>query len=78
MEALNRHVKNYHEKIRPFNCTVCPKSFSDAKLLENHITKTHPEEQKNEGKFHDILKTEWETHAICSIKRAKSLIKILG
>lgn len=42
--GLLSHIKRIHDVVRPFKCSLCPRSFSAKSLLNQHVF-THTREQ---------------------------------
>ena len=40
---VTRHAETVHKEIKPYQCEVCGKEFSQKHKLEKHIIKVHPE-----------------------------------
>ena len=40
---MKRHVKEVHEKVRPFSCHLCPYRAGRRVLMTKHMTKMHNE-----------------------------------
>ena len=40
-DDLERHVKNIHEKFKPYKCDSCDKSFSEEYYFKIHLTTVH-------------------------------------
>lgn len=45
---LNLHIQRVHQKLKPFCCRVCPKSFFDKPTLKNHINRFHSNDAATE------------------------------
>jgi uncharacterized Zn-finger protein len=38
---LKIHIESVHEKLRPFQCTICSKCFSQKRSLRAHLQAIH-------------------------------------
>ena len=54
---LQEHVKENHEVLRPYCCTLCPKKFKHHKGLELHFLELHKEEKLSKVSCPKCFKT---------------------
>ena len=43
--SLHKHIKEVHENIRPYHCTVCEQTFKRKFDLETHTSSAHEKER---------------------------------
>ena len=39
--GLRGHIRSFHEKIKPFRCKICNKSFGERSTFKGHMSCVH-------------------------------------
>ena len=48
---MKRHKKTVHFNVREHHCWKCPKSFTEARTLNQHVVRVHKEVLANEDQM---------------------------